>query len=254
MRKSQISVFVIIGIFLFISAVFFIYLNQSKKEDIIKTSFLSRLGFKSETDAIKSSVSECMKHETASALEKIGIQGGYYKKPEKYSDLGWTFIPYYYYKGEFLMPNKSVIENELSNYLDDKVPECLNQIYFKDVELKYENIKTKTSILRGKTVFNIDMPLSIIKGDKIVKIELKDYPVVYNSSLYDIIEVADFITKSHKENEKMVCVNCVSSLIKEKNLYVDFLNYPKDKSDVLVIISENYTSSKPYMFEFLNKY
>ena len=51
----------------------------------------------------------------------------------------------------------------------------------------------------------------------------------------------------------MICASCVSDMAEERNLYVDMLSF--DTSDTtLVVISENMTSTEPYVFEFLNKY
>ena len=38
-----------------------------------------------------------------------------------------------------------------------------------------------------------------------------------------------------------------------RNLYVDMLDFDEETT-TLVVISENYTYSEPYVFEFLNRY
>lgn len=253
-KRGQVSVFIIIAIVLIAIIAMGFYIAKSYQQEIIKTSIWSKFGFKSEADVIKNALSECMKTNTKDALKTIGIQGGYYKKPAKYSDLGWTFIPFYYLQGEYLMPDKSLIETELSDFTDDKMNECIKQIEFKNLDFSYDKTKTITSIQKGKVTFKIDLSVTIKKQDTITKIELKDHPVMYNSSLYDIIEVSDFIIKSHKDNETMICINCVVEMAKERSLFVDMLNYPKSEDTVLVMISENYTSQGPYLFEFLEGY
>jgi len=73
-----------------------------------------------------------------------------------------------------------------------------------------------------------------------------------NSSLNEIIEVADFITESHTSNPDLMCINCITELAKERKLYVDFIAFEEDTT--LVMILENRTMEQPYVFEFLNKY
>jgi hypothetical protein len=253
-KRSQITIFIVIAILLVATVSVVFYVSKGSKNEVLQKSFFGKLGFKNYIDEAKDSISQCMISDTQDALKTIGIQGGYYKKPDKYVDLGWAFVPYYYYQGQSLMPSKTNVEEQLSMYVDDKFTGCLNDLGFKDSNIEYKNSNTKVSISKGQIVFKIDMPVSIKKDSEVTTIDLKDNPVVYNSSLYDILEVSDYIIKSHKENNTMICINCVVQMAKERNLYVDILNYPKDKDTVLVMVSENYTSSQPYLFEFLEKY
>ncbi len=252
--KAQVTVFIIIAVFLAVIIYFAFSISKTSREEFLKTSFWSKLGIKTDVDKAKNYLSECMGMNTKEALKVIGIQGGYYKKPAYYSDLGWAFIPYYYKQGLFLMPTKEEVENQLSMYVDDKFVSCLDDLGFKTSNVEYSSSKTKASISQGQVVFKIDMPVAIKKEKETTTIELKDSPVIYNSSLYDILTVADYVTKSHVENETMVCINCLVQMAKEKSLYVDILNYPRAEASTLVMISENYTSSQPYLFEFLNRY
>ena len=71
------------------------------------------------------------------------------------------------------------------------------------------------------------MPISIKKEESVFALEMKDAPVVFNSSLADIIDVAGYIVESHKNDSKMLCVTCVAQMAEERNLYVsafDLLN------------------------------
>ncbi len=251
-KRSQITVFVVIAVLL-IAGVSAVYLFSFIKNDPSHRPIISGV-FSSDRNKIMDAISECMKTDSQEALKIIGLQGGYYKQPKLYDDVGWAFIPYYYYQGQFLIPTKEEIENQLSMYVDDKFTACLNDYELKSSSVEYTSSKTSASITQGEVVFNIDMPVTITKEAKTEIIELKEHPVIYNSSLFDIINVADYVTKSHKENDSMVCINCLVQMAKEKSLYVDILNYPREKSTALVMISENYTSSQPYLFEFLNKY
>lgn len=253
-KSGQVTIFIVIAILLVATVAVVFYASKSSKNEVLKKSFFGKLGFKNYIDEAKDSISQCMISDTQDALKTIGIQGGYYKKPEKSADLGWAFVPYYYYQGQLLMPQKDEVEKQLSMYVDDRFTACLDDLGFKDSNIEYKDSNTKVSISKGQIVFKIDMPVSIKKDSETTTIDLRENPVVYNSSLYDILEVSDYITKSHKENNTMICINCVVQMAKERNLYVDILNYPKDKDTVLVMVIENYTSSQSYLFEFLEKY
>ena len=251
-KRSQITVFIIVAI-LVIAGVVVIYSSIKSSRDNLDPTF-DDVGTKAEVNSLQSSSFECMKDSSYNALKTIGIQGGFYKKPTQSYDLGWAFIPYYYYSGNYLMPDKGRVQNELSSYVNDKMKECIDKLSFNNFELSVGEPKTTTSLTKGKARFVIDMPLILKKGDKTSVIELKNMPVVYNSSLYDILEVATYITTTHLQDNRFFCINCIVDMAVERNLYVDFLEFGEGSSDTLVTITENYISYEPYLFEFLNKY
>ncbi len=253
-KSAQISLFIIIAIILVVLFLFLFISIKGSGDSELGNSLLSRLGIKSDVDIIKNSIVQCMKKDSRDALRLIGIQGGFYKKPGRQYELDWAFIPYYYDKGQILMPSKERIESELSAYMDDNFVPCLNELDFKNYDLSYGISKTETLIMKNKVIFTIDLPVSVKKGDKVTMLDLEKSPVTYNSSLFDILEVSKYITDSHQEDPNMICINCVVNMAKERRLYVDMLAFPYASSTTLVMISENYTSPEPYLFEFLNGY
>jgi len=243
--RSQTTIFIILAVVL-LAVVGLIILIQSNKEGKLPTIF------KSEVDIIKDGIVQCSEDNARDGIRRIGIQGGYYNKPQYAEDLGWAFIPYYYYNGNIFLPNKTVIESQISNYVDDNVIYCLQNIPTADYELSYGKPVTKSLINPGKIKLVVDLPITIKKGEAVSQFELKNEEFVFNSSLYEIYTVADYMTKSHKENDTMFCASCIVEMAKERNLYVDLIDY-KDSS-TLVMLSENWSYKEPYLFEFLNKY
>ena len=67
-----------------------------------------------------------------------------------------------------------------------------------------------------------------------------------------MLEIATFITDSHKDDPDLICINCIADMAEERDMYVDLLDFADDST--LVVISENRTSTDPYIFEFLNRY
>jgi len=166
--------------------------------------------------------------------------------------LGWAFIPYYYNQGTFAMPDRSVIRSELGEYVDENLESCLNEISLGDFTLDYKTAGTEVTIQQARVLFEIDLPITIEREDNKIKFDTEDYPVSQESKLFQILEIADFVTDSHKEDPDMICINCVAEMAKEREVYVDMLDF--DETSTLIVISENVTSEEPYIFEFLNKY
>jgi hypothetical protein len=208
---------------------------------------------KPKVDAIIDSIQGCMKESAVDALDVIGVQGGYYKEPDKYLDLGYAFIPYYYYEGEFLMPEITLIEKELASYIDDSLSYCIDRIDNQGFSLDYNKRVTKATILEKEVKFDIDLALSIKYLRKSTIYQFNDISIFHNSKLFDILEVAKYITNSHKQTPDMVCISCVSEIAKEKGVSVDMLSFGDEKT-TLIVISENITAVEGYNFEFLNKY
>lgn len=246
---AQVSVFIILAIVLIAAGGIAFYIAKYNSG---ADNYFSQPDVKIKTDNIKSSIQSCMGFSADTALYIIGIQGGYYEQPKQAVDFGWTFIPYYFYEGEILIPSKEEIETEISAYYDKALQNCIDKIDTQGFLLKYKTTKTKTSIYPGEVNFVADMPVSITDGRKSVKFELKEMPIIKKVKLYEIYEIAKFITDSHNSNPDELCLSCVSDMSEERDLLVDFINFDENKK--LIMISENANMTRAYSFEFLEKY
>ncbi|MBD3252370.1 hypothetical protein GF386_01415 [Candidatus Pacearchaeota archaeon] len=251
-KRGQVTVFVVVGIVVVAAVGLGIYLTSVSPGEEDRAYFESG-EVASLMNNVKNSIFSCMEQNGRNALIVIGVQGGYYNPPQDYFDLGWAIIPYYYDKGRFLMPSDSVIEKELASYVDDNLGLCLDRLDFEGFDLDYESSRTTASIEQGQVTYTIDMPITVKRENKRMVLQLAENPVSVTSSLSEILEVADYITESHKEDPEMVCISCVADMAEERDLYVDMLDFDEE-STTLVVISENRTSEEPYIFEFLNRY
>jgi hypothetical protein len=232
-----------------------IFVNNKYYSTDFEKAF-SKLGIIAETSIIKSSIINCLEQTSKDANFIIGLQGGYYKSPLKSESVGFIFIPYYYYEGEFLNPSKTEIEKELAIYLDENLDSCIQQLKYDDFSLDYKNSKSYVKIYENKIDFTSGLTVSIKKDNLIENINLEEHTITIESPLSKVLEVSDYITESHKKDPDFICLNCVSEMAQQRNLYIDFLDFDdiNTKYTTLVVISENLTDSTPYIFEFLNKY
>ncbi|MDP2925672.1 MAG: hypothetical protein Q8N99_04840 [Nanoarchaeota archaeon] len=250
-KTGQISVFIILAIVIVAAGGIAFFMANNKSN----TNVFNDPSTKPQYEDLLGSIEDCTKSLSMDALDTIGIQGGYYNAPKESFDLGWAFIPYYYKEGSFLMPATIVIENELGAFVDDNIEYCLESIDKQGFDVSYDatKSKTKSSISNGRVDFKIDIPISIKKESKSAKLELEEMPVSLNSKLFEMLEIARFITDSHKEDPEMMCISCVADMAMERNLYVDMLDFG-DNATTLTVISQNNTESYPIALEFLNKY
>lgn len=250
--KAQVSVFVVIAVIVVAGAGIAYYAYNSSAGSLDKEYF-SQPGIKSDMNILKNSLINCLEINSADALELIGIQGGYYEEPEKYFDLGWAIIPYYYDRGSYSMPSLSEVENEIGKAVDDNLNLCLDSIELDNYELSYGKPTTEVTINKDNVEFSIDHPITIKREDKRIILELEDFPVIVDSSIKEMYEIADYVTESHKEDSEMICISCVVDMAEERNLYVDMVDFA-DETSTLVIVSTQENQTSPYVYEFLNKY
>ena len=250
-NRGQVSVFVVIAVIIVavVIAGFIVIQNQRQKQI---EEFFSREDIKPTVDNIRDGLVECMEQSAEEGLVVIGVQGGYYNAPSSFFDLDWGFIPYYYDRGSFLQPTNEEIQVELSNYVNENLQICINGIKFENFKITNTNINTRTKINPGNVRFDIDSRVSIEREGNTLNVKLKENPISQVSLLFEMLEIASFITDSHREDPDFICINCIADLAEERDVYVDLLDFADDTT--LVLISENKTSTEPYTFEFLNRY
>lgn len=244
-KVGQTTIFVILAVFVVVIIGLYYKTNLDKE-------FFERNDIKSDLNQIQSLILECGEEVSKNALETIGLQGGYYNKPEKNFDLEGIFIPYYYYEGEIVYPSKQDVEKELGNYINDNIGNCLGKISLNNFELNFKKPKTEVFIQDNKIDFEIGLLIRISKDRHKTTFEFKDYPISIDSELDSVLDLAEYYTESHKDDSSMYCIDCISEIAEENDLYFDLIPITDVLS--LIIISENHTSSESYSFEFLNKY
>jgi len=253
MKKGQITIFIIIAIVVIAVAITTIYFTKIKSQGGITDEYFLQESIKPKINNLQSEILNCLDITSLEALTVIGIQGGYYNEPPQSFDLGWAFLPYYYNQGTFAKPTTQEIETELEAYINDNLEYCLDAIDTTEFTITYKNPKTETEINKGEVKFEINTPITIKKESHTLKFETKKHPVTQQSLLYEILEVATYITESHKDDPEMICISCVADMAEERELFVDMLDF-NDETTTLIVISENKTQEEAYVFEFLNRY
>ena len=252
-KCSQVTIFIILGIVVIVVLAVFVFFisNQSSLDD----EFFESVAIKPKLNQVQNGIFGCVEDLSQEALVYVGLRGGYFLEPvdrEYYFDGEDSFIPYYYNLGDYSTPTLVNIEKELEDYVNSNYKECLGSVNVDDFGLEYDKIDTNVKISKSNVDFLIDSSIKIEKGNKYTFLELEKYPLTINSSLFDIVDLAKYITDSHEDDPEFFCISCVGELAEEKDVYVtqDIL----EENIILFIIYENRTSSEQYNFRFVNKY
>lgn len=247
LKKAQVTTFIILAILIVGSISTVIYLQNTKTQEFFESS-----ENKAKLDNAKNLVNTCIENSVSDSLQIIGFQGGYYEKPKYYYEnngLTDAFFTYYYYQGQILNPSKTIVEKELEKAVNSELEKCKN-IEETGFELEFKNPKAKVSIYEKEILFDINYPISIIIDGKSTNI-FKTHKINKVSGLNDILETANFMTESRKENPESDCISCLAEITEDKNLYIEVYNFDEDTT--IVGIYENYTLEQQ-TFIFLNKF
>ena len=250
--KGQVSGFVIVAS-LIVGAVGGVgYIVKVRNDARLNEEFFSQGEVKVQVDNIESAVLDCVENVGVEGLSVIGLQGGYYNKPSGSFELEDGFIPYYYDRGKFLMPSHEKIVEELEDYVNDEFGNCVGGLEFEGFDLRLGKGDVEVVIGEDSVLFEIDKRVRIEKEGKKIVFDLEEDGLSVESALKDILEVAEYMTESHKDNVEMYCISCVGEMAEERDVYVQRTLLSGDR--VLVIIGENRTGDDVYLFSFINRY
>ncbi len=223
-KKAQVTYYIIAGVILLFIVAFVIYLMSRPAKDILReipsVSVLS-----SEKKPIADLITSCIAEVSEDGLRRLGDKGGYINSSGlNYNPLdpteanavqlsGDLIVPYWHYlespndctncvfnskKPElFKSRGKNSIEEQLNNFIDNNLKDCINFDTLKSQGYKITEKsppKTDTIISRDAVAFKVELPLEFeING---IKYSVGECPecFLYKSDL-NLFEIYDFATK-----------------------------------------------------------
>jgi hypothetical protein len=251
-KRGQVTILIILAIVIIVAVAAYLSLSNQTSTNNINNA-LTSLGVSQQVNILENFITECLETTLEDAVAVIGIQGGYYNQPEKSEDIGFAFIPYYYDRGSFLQPSLNKIESEISSFMNDALPFCIEDLNIENIALDQGKVITKTEITQNEVTIHSDLEIKVSKGDSTASIELTNYETSLRSKLYDMHELSKYITDSHKEDAEFICISCVADIAEEKGLFLDMVDFGIPFTTI-VIISDNSNSTEPQILEFLNRY
>lgn len=251
-KRGQLTIFIIIGILIFLSIVAFYIISPVSMS--FNERFFSGRGLDRNTQNIRDNIFNCIEETTTMALVTIGVQGGYYSPPKNYFDLNISFFPYYYYKGEYNKPIKSEIEESISEYINHNLKECFKSKEYPE-KIEFSSINTKTIIENHEVFFEIDSNIAIETDDIIKTVELKEMDFSKESNLNGMIEIAEYLTEYHKNEDPIYyCINCLAQMAYERGVNAEIFPFI-EKDTVQVLIYDEITNFPDlFIFTYLNKH
>jgi hypothetical protein len=225
MKKSQVTVFIIIGIIIIVVIALFLIFRA-------RTGPGPDGGISPVIKPIYGFVEECIKETGEDAVEIISLTGGYFIPLEPYVD--GTSI--YFNKGSRRVPTKETLEQEISEFVSEMLIFCTRNFEnFPDFSIEDKEITVNSDIESGKVIFNVRYLLSVSKDNKTFQIE--DFETEVAARLNTIHNTASEIANNHV-NENSICINCIYDLTQENDLYIEMNDYDNE-TIIFTIIDKN---------------
>jgi len=226
-KRGQITIFIIVGLILVFSMFIILYVNKNKIKnlDVLQSSDIKPIEYY---------VDLCVKSSASDSLYLIGIQGGYTSQPQFYFQSAYAKIAYWYYEGQDIYPTISIMEQELSSYVNRALPECIESLnVFRDMGFEFEfgEIDTKTKINENNVEFNIDYPITIKKGDS--ETEIKEFSRNFPVRLGHMHSIAKEIVEKEIEDPDWIDM---TYLVGQD---VNFQIYPYDENIIIYSLLDN---------------
>lgn len=207
MRKAQLTIFIIIGIVLLLSAALVIYLTTKKAVAPIK----KEMAVPEDVRQIYDYVTTCMNQVGKDGLIILGTQGGYitlppviYRTPTAYvpnDPAGISKTPLWYYEGEDRTPSIEFMQRELAVYLKQNIGTCISNFEaFKDrfdIRPALDMLPVIT-LTDDETIMELKWHIDINVQGKAMKLD--EFVISFPTRLKQMWELADKTMKM--ENEK----------------------------------------------------
>ena len=248
-KRGQLTLFIIAAVVIIAVVVgYFIFTNKSGD------TYFDQPGVSDDVSDIKEYMDSCLEYVVEDSLALVSSQGGYFDAPLKIKDLeNGSFSSYYSYEGVNYVPSLKVIESELGKAVDDIVGDCIDAAEFTSYDVRYSSIKTNVEIKDTEVEYVVDMPIVLEREGHTMVIEMKDRPIIQTSYLKGMYNVASYYMEDLMDDSEY-CVNCLGSLAKANDVYIDVLDISSSESlSSAVIVYENSSGEYTY-FVFLNKF
>jgi len=187
-KRGQITLFIIIGLVLLISAATVIYFYQQRVIEPIRRA----VAVPEEVQAVYDYVATCTDQIGKEGLILMGTQGGFIKLPPaiannpnahiKADPLGIVKTPYWYFEGEDRTPTLENMQRELALHVKQNLENCVGN--FEAFEEFYD-ITPKSSILPvisltdSEVIIQVKWDLDITIDDRLVQLNefISSFPV-----------------------------------------------------------------------------
>ena len=252
-KKGQITIYIILGLVIFISFIFIYSLTKSPHRSTDKDI---KLLYQSQDlkGQVESFISGCANRLLKEAIYYNGKQGFYYYSPNipvpiPYSSLN---IPFYVFYNETFLPSHEEIENELEYYVEDNLDKCINNFKifnFSGYDFLAEPPLIRVSITDKAVIMNTSYSVKAVY-ENLNMIEIRDfYRTTTKFDYQKIYSLLSHIVSNLTTNNELIPIGYISDLAEEQGFTYGLVAFG-DSSILYILFNEAIEEGPPYFHAF----
>ena len=240
-NKSQISLFVIIGVIVVVSVIILTQMNPNY------TPLPEQNLGSNELYSFQNFILACLERTAQRGIVENLERGGYYETTsyDYITDNFLVNVPVYVDKDLFLIPSKSIFEDELSKFIVNEIDICLDNFSsFENIGYSIttnDEFSTNIMILQNSILIESQLPISVTTPSK-NSFDIEDFRIEIDTNIKGIINHLEEFLEIHYDDFSQFPI---SSLILLSD-FEDFL-FELDQIDDTIILTfiynHNSTSS-----------
>jgi hypothetical protein len=230
-KRAQVTIFIIIGVIILISAVLVGYLVYRQTAKPIEEAII----VPEDVKPVHEFITNCLYQTSRRGVSLLGQQGGFIYVPaiikNTYEASIWLdpkgnfLVPFWYFEGEDRTPTLNFMEKEVQRYVYERLDDCIGD--FEAFEKQYDIVEKEdklpsVTIAEEEVIVRMKWPLQLKAFDRTTGFE--DYVVRLPVKLKQAHEVASKVMKY--ENEKMFFENfTIDSMAADPEIPTDDMRF-----------------------------
>ena len=249
-KKSQLTMFVIIGIVILSGVLFSLYLESNKANSYSLSNKVST----NSMQPLQSYLQNCLNNYAKQTVKDVAFNGGYFIVKEPFVEIEntSTTIPYYSYNKLFTALSREELIKQVAYEINSYFPLCvydLNQSY-PQYNIEDEGSEATVSFKKDFFIFNVNPKIKI--KTKNSEYRLMPLTTAVKSKLMTDYNLAYEFSRDFSMNTTVLDLARLADIANNNNLFFYLVNYKNNT----IIISFNSTDydNKDLIFNFALNY
>ncbi|MEM1535914.1 MAG: hypothetical protein QXQ82_01870 [Candidatus Pacearchaeota archaeon] len=229
-KRGQVTLFIVIAISIVIAGLigWFVYRSHSRTKTLSEEIALA-----------KNFLQERLAYEVDGALLLLGLQGGYSEKSEKFLQMQFHFIPYYYYNKKVIVPSSNRVKEEIKKEITERI--LAIESNFSRFELQVSDPKIELNNL-----IKVAIPVKMKKGEEQTLFEV--YYERKNIDFDKMLNISKTIAENVRADPGKINLELLLNLQKNHSIIISPLIF--DENTIIYRIADNSTMIDNRIWEF----
>ena len=245
-KKSQIAIFVIVGVIILAVIIYFLALRNAGTKTIEQTG-------NSEYGAVERFVQECADNSAKQAVLFSGKEGGYFSNSSLsvYDEFGPNDfrVPYYLRNGSVFTPTIQTVQGTIADWFSNQMAICTNNFEdFPGINITAEEPTANVTITKEKVLFLISYPITLRKDSSETKIDRFNSQV--SAETTQIFSAVNEYMNSQKDMPDSFLFGVAEEVALRYNLSYSTVFLENKKTIIMVFSKNESVLGEPYEWWF----